>query len=67
MSTEMGNKIRACRLKLGMTQAQLAQRTGLIDQSTLSKLESGKHDTTVAVLGRISSVLNTPIADLIGK
>lgn len=41
-SLNLGERVRAQRLRRGVTQAQLAERTGL-DQAILSKLERGKH------------------------
>ncbi len=45
-------KIRAIRKRAGISQAELARRTGM-DQSTISRIESGKQEMSVKQLIRI--------------
>lgn len=60
-----GAVLRRYRLERGMTLAELSQKTGL-QPSTLSKIETGKMETTIAKLLRISLALEVSIADLFG-
>lgn len=44
------------RKKLGLSQADLAERTGL-KQSNISRVESGKYNPTIEFLGRLAEGL----------
>ena len=44
------------RKKLGLSQAELAERTGL-KQSNISRAESGKYNPTIEFLGRLAEGL----------
>ena len=52
----LGERLRAARLRRGMTQAVLAERVGVTIQ-TLSKLEAGNPTTSVATLLRVLQML----------
>lgn len=60
----LGNNIRAARLKLKMTQQDLADRAD-IHRNYISNLENGKQNPTIAILMAISDVLKVNIDDLI--
>ena len=50
-------KLLEARNEINVSQEELAQRTG-IPQSNLSRLESGKHSPTIAMLQKIASGLD---------
>jgi len=58
--TELGGRLRAARMRRGMTQADMALRVG-VSVPTLSKLESGDPSTNFATVARVLAVLG--IAD----
>ena len=53
----IGNRIREIRMKKGMTAEQLAQMTGLRQQS-ISRIELGKFSTGIDILGKIAAALD---------
>ena len=59
----MENKIKKRRLELGMTQAQLSERSG-IAQSSISEIESGRHVPTLEVAIRLAQALERHVEDL---
>ena len=59
---KLGIKIKELRIKLGYTQAQLAELTN-IDDKHLSKIESGKHFPTYKTLKKLSDILNFNLQD----
>jgi transcriptional regulator with XRE-family HTH domain len=58
-------QVRGARILAGLTQAQLARRTGTT-QSAVSRLESGRLLPTLAVLERVARATGAPIAVVIG-
>ena len=61
----MGERIAALRKSLGMTQTELAERTGL-QRSHIVRLEQGRYGATIDVLSAIADALNCKI-DFINK
>lgn len=60
----MGNKIKEYREKLGVTQEQLSEDSG-VSRSIISGLESGTiKNTTVSTLTSIASALHSSITDI---
>ncbi len=60
--TEIG--LKAVRLRIGMSQQELAEKSG-ISRVTIGNLENGTaKNTTVKTLKAISGALNVPIRDL---
>ena len=58
----VGRNVRKIRLEQGMTQEQLAEKSGF-DQRYISQLEGGRRNPTVVTLFEISQALNsTPVA-----
>lgn len=53
---KIGEQIRQRRESLGMTQAELSERTGL-DRANISKIEGGRYNVSVDLLGRIAGAL----------
>ena len=56
-------RIRELRLQAGLTQAQLAKRSGL-PQSHVSRLEGGKHSPSRVTLEKLAAALGRPLAEL---
>ena len=56
----LGKSIQTCRVKRGLSQATLAQRTGL-SVSYLSMLENSKRDPTMSTVQRIATALGVPL------
>lgn len=65
-SIELGINIKKFRTEKKMSLRQLAETSG-VSTSQLSKIESGKGDTTVTNLIRIARVLGTPVSQLVGS
>ena len=59
-----GTSIYQCRMRQGLTQAELAVSCG-IPQSNLSNIEKGKRDLTVSTLIRIAAALEVKPASLL--
>src|SRR6478609_2445981 len=58
-------EIRRARAGAGLTQAELARRTGTT-QSAVSRLESGRLVPTLVVLERVAEATGTPITVVVG-
>ena len=54
----MGMRIRECRVKMGMTQEELAEAI-YTKKCTISAYETGKIDIKVSILRDIAKILNT--------
>lgn len=59
----LGNRIRQLRAAAGMTQEELAAKSG-IGQSHLSRLEAGQHSPNALTLEKIAQALNMPARDI---
>lgn len=55
----IAENVKACRLKAGLNQKQLAERAG-ISKSLLSQVESGTTNPTINTIWKICSGLNVP-------
>ena len=67
MATEnnIGNNIRKHRNRLGLSQEDFAQKSG-VKYTTLTKIESGVIKTpSVVMVGKIAKALNVSIEDLL--
>lgn len=62
----IGENVRAARAARGITQAELGESSG-IAVPHISRLESGKHLTSVTTLLRIANALEVPICALLDK
>ena len=62
----VGDKIRARREELGMTQDELAERMGYKSRSTITKIEKGVNDVTQSTLIKFAKALNTTPRYLLG-
>ena len=63
---ELYEKIKELRLKKGLTQAELARRTGYNDRSSITKLENGHFDLSIDKVKIFAQVLGTTPAYLMG-
>ena len=63
---QIGNKIKEIRKAKGITQDQLAERTGL-NRVHLYRLENGKQSMTLRTLKLIADTLEVRVRDLIGN
>lgn len=60
----VGTNVRRCRTKIGITQAELAQRLG-VDRAYVSGLELGKRNPTVLTLREVAEALGVSVARLV--
>jgi DNA-binding XRE family transcriptional regulator len=58
----LSKKIRDARNEAGLTQEQLAEKSGL-PQSHISRIENAKHSPARATIEKIAIALNRPLAD----
>lgn len=56
----LGEQIRARRQDLNMTQTELSEETG-IDRANISKIEGGRYNVSVDIIGRIAEALRCEI------
>ncbi|WP_408886988.1 helix-turn-helix transcriptional regulator [Limobrevibacterium gyesilva] len=61
-----GANLRAARLKSGLTQAQLAERAGLLQQY-VSLVESGKQNVTLTTAQALARVLHQNVSDMLRR
>lgn len=62
----IGDRIRALRLELNMTQDELAQKLGYKSRSTINKIELGINDLTQSKIMEFAKALHTSPAYLMG-
>lgn len=62
----LGNRIKEKRLKLGMTQEELAIKLGYNSRSSINKVEMGKNDIPISKVVEYAKVLNTTPSYLMG-
>ena len=58
--TELGNRIRQARERLGLSQEEFANRVNK-DQTAISEYENGKRRVSITELPLVASVLQVPI------
>jgi transcriptional regulator with XRE-family HTH domain len=61
---QFGDKVRAERGKLGLSQEQLAFKTGL-DRTYISGIERGRRNPSLKNLGKIANALDLPLGKLL--
>lgn len=61
-----GERIKQRRLELGWSLRELAKRMGYANQSTISRIESGKIDIPQSKVVKFAEVMGTTIAYLMG-
>ena len=64
---ELYKNIRELRQEQGLTQAELAKRTGYSDKSMIAKIESGKIDLPLSKVEIFADALNTTPVELMGE
>jgi transcriptional regulator with XRE-family HTH domain len=62
----LGRSVKECRLKIGMTQQQLADACGL-DIGYIGGIERGQRNPTLGVMQSIASVLEVRVSHLLKK
>jgi transcriptional regulator with XRE-family HTH domain len=63
LKANFGQRLQALRLEAGITQAQLAEKTGLTVES-ISNMERGLFGPKFENLEKIAAVLKVPVKDL---
>ncbi len=62
----IGDRIKARRIELGLTQADLARALGYKSKTTITKIEAGKNDIQQSKVVAFAKALNTTPAYLMG-
>lgn len=62
----LGSIVRQLRERAGFTQAQLAEKAGMVD-ATISRIERGRLHPSAIVIGKLAAALNVATDDLIGR
>ena len=61
-----GESLRTQRTQAGMTQAELAARSGFA-QETISRIESGTYNLTLRTMSRLAALLDGEVADMLRR
>lgn len=61
---ELGSNLRAARKKLGLTQEQVAERSG-VHVTEISRMEAGKRDPQVSTLLKLAKAVEVPPGELL--
>jgi DNA-binding XRE family transcriptional regulator len=62
----LGARLRALRLEAGLTQAELARRTG-IKRPNIARVEAGRHTPSLETLARLASAIGVPTTRVLSK
>ncbi len=63
---QLGIRVRAVRLELGMSRRILSEHSG-VSVRYLAQLEAGEGNISITLLWRVSQALNVPLIDLLGS
>lgn len=63
----IGERIREARKARGMTQAELAERTGYTSRSTIAKIEAGVNDIPQSQVAEFAEALGCTVSYLMGQ
>lgn len=63
---ELYKNIKLKRMQLGLSQEELAKKTGYTDRTSISKIESGKVDLTQSKILEFARALQTTPGELMG-
>ena len=63
---DLGDRIKARRLELGLSQLELAHRMGLKSKSTICKVETGDDNLTTVSIQRFADALSCSPLELMG-
>jgi transcriptional regulator with XRE-family HTH domain len=61
---DLGSNLRAARKKLGLTQEQVAERSG-VHSTEVSRIEAGKRDPQVSTLRKLAAAVEVPPGELL--
>ena len=61
---KLGSNLRAARKKLGLTQEQVAERSG-VHVTEISRMEAGKRDPQVSTLLKLAKAVEVPPGELL--
>lgn len=61
---QFGVNLRRLRLEAGLTQMELANRSGM-DMAEISRLELGKRDPRLSTVARVAGALELTVVDLV--
>ncbi len=64
MGSNLGRNLRHARDQLGLTQEQVAERSG-VHATEVSRIEAGKRDPRVSTMERLAKALGVPPSDLL--
>jgi len=62
----LGKRIRELRLEAGLTQAELARRTG-IHRPNIARVEAGRHTPSLETIARLASAIGVPTTRVLHK
>lgn len=62
----LGQRLRALRLEAGLTQAELARRTG-IHRPNIARVEAGRHTPSLETLSRLAQAIGVPTTRVLGE
>jgi DNA-binding XRE family transcriptional regulator len=65
-SGTLGERLRKLRLAAGLTQAELARRTG-IHRPNIARVEAGRHTPSLETLNRLASAIGVPTARVLSE
>lgn len=63
---ELGARLKALRLEAGLTQAELARRTG-IHRPNIARVEAGRHTPSLETLSRIANAIGVPTTQVLAS
>ncbi len=64
LQVAFGQSVRAARTKAGLTQAELAERSGL-RQDDISRIEAGQVNVTLRTMGRLAKVFDGDVWNML--
>ncbi len=64
--TRLGARLRQLRLEAGLTQAELAKRTG-IHRPNIARVEAGRHTPSLETLARLASAIGVPTTRVLSE
>jgi len=67
MTNSLGNKIKQIRQLCGISQGDLAEKLGYLNQAQISKIENGNRKTTAQDLIEIAKVLGVTVEDIVAN
>ena len=62
----LGKRLRQLRLEAGLTQAELARRTG-IHRPNIARVEAGRHTPSLETLSRLATAIGVPATRVLAE